>query len=61
MPASDLPPPSPPPRESVAPAYGPPAAALARWRTAASATVLTVAAFGAAVYGVVWLHGSGPP
>ncbi|CAL9382368.1 hypothetical protein SUDANB106_01097 [Streptomyces sp. enrichment culture] len=39
----------------------PAAAALARWRTAASATVLTVAAFGAAVYGAVWLHGSGPP
>ncbi|SEQ87279.1 mannosyltransferase family protein [Streptomyces radiopugnans] len=39
----------------------PAAAALARWRTAASATVLIVAAFGAAVYGAVWLHGSGPP
>ncbi|MFP8941411.1 mannosyltransferase family protein [Streptomyces fenghuangensis] len=39
----------------------PVAVALARWRTAASAAVLTLAASGAAVYGAVWLHGSGPP
>jgi hypothetical protein len=39
----------------------PAAAVLARWRTAVSAAVLAVAALGSAVYGAVWLHGSGPP
>ncbi|MFD7923899.1 hypothetical protein ACFV3R_32435 [Streptomyces sp. NPDC059740] len=39
----------------------PPAALMARWRPALSATVLGVLAAGSAVYGAIWLHGSGPP
>ncbi|GAA2438588.1 mannosyltransferase family protein [Streptomyces macrosporus] len=37
------------------------AVALARVRAARAAAVLAVAALGSAVYGAVWLHGSGPP
>ncbi len=39
----------------------PPALALARLRTSRSAAVLAVAGVGSAVYGALWLNGSGPP
>ncbi|MEU6393748.1 hypothetical protein [Streptomyces sp. NPDC046939] len=39
----------------------PVAAALARWRTSRSATVLGGLALVSAVYGAFWLNGSGPP
>ncbi|MEV0601411.1 glycosyltransferase family 39 protein [Streptomyces sp. NPDC050315] len=39
----------------------PPAAALARWRRRYAAAVLGVLAAGSAVYGAIWLNGSGPP
>jgi hypothetical protein len=37
------------------------ALALARMRWAAAALVIGAAAAGSAVYGAVWLHGTGPP
>ncbi|RII18877.1 Mannosyltransferase (PIG-V) [Streptomyces sp. YIM 130001] len=37
------------------------AVALARWRTSRAAVLLAAVAAGSAVYGAIWLHGSGPP
>ncbi|KOG54312.1 membrane protein [Streptomyces griseoflavus] len=37
------------------------AAGLARWRPAAAWTVTALVSTGSAVYGAVWLNGSGPP